>query len=439
MGGIEYVQLKRDDDYAALCNKMSAGNVRENGRMFYLSVPPFAYAGMAKSIHEKCTPPSGAFLRVAFEKPFGSDLASAEVLAAELAQHLKEEQIYRVDHYLGKRGVQQIIDYRVRVPEIDQLLDSEHVGSVKVIMTESESCEGRTGFYDEYGVVRDVHQNHLTEVLSLLGMDAKDISGDPARALASKAEFLGNIVGAKLEHSVLGQYEGYEKHVQEDRKDPNYRTKTPTFAAASLRVQGGRWANVPVLIVAGKMLDKREAYVEVQFKNLHNPPGVADHHRHDSSDPQARLTFHIQGGTPKRGPEIRVGHLIVGHFLAQQNGGFEQKHNKLFDTHPGDGWSIVNPKEAHKEVADSAVYVFSQGPASKPDLPYDRLMSAMYHGHQDLFVGTEGLMQAWRLWDTLLAEVANEKEAPYVYSAGSTYRDVIAHAAASDHRIHDEM
>ena len=119
------------------------------GRLFYLSIPPFAYADIAKTLNEVCTPQSGGFLRVAFEKPFGHDLSSAEEMAQSLADHLDEDQIYRFDHYLGKIGVQQITDFRLANPEIEALLNKDHVTHIVISMTETEDCQGRSGFYDK--------------------------------------------------------------------------------------------------------------------------------------------------------------------------------------------------------------------------------------------------------------------------------------------------
>ena len=110
------------------------------------------------------------WLRIAIEKPFGSDYDTAVTMAMDM-QVFKKEEIYRVDHYLGKRGVQQITEFRLANPLYDALLNRDHVRRIEIIMQETEDCRGRTSFYDSYGVIRDILQNHLTELLVLIAMD----------------------------------------------------------------------------------------------------------------------------------------------------------------------------------------------------------------------------------------------------------------------------
>lgn len=274
----------------------------------------------------------------------------------------------------------------------------------------------------------------MPQVLTLLGMDLTDVA-DPSKALKAKADFLGAFEDARLEHAVLGQYDGYADHCKADRNDDTFVTGSPTFAAASLRVKSGRWAGVPFLIVAGKMLNERAASVEIQFKDLARPTGSVD----GTTSPHARsrLVFHIQGGTPSRGPEVRVGFDVATHFLEQPHGAGE---NPDRDTFPGEGWEDVPFENLPAGVAEACSHIYSNGTAGKPDLPYDRLMSAMYTGAQDLFVGTGGLMQAWRLWDTLLAQSADSASAPpFIYTPGSSYREIVMQAAAANHRIHEDL
>jgi hexose-6-phosphate dehydrogenase len=264
-------------------------------------------------------------------------------------------------------------------------------------------------------------------------------NGDPARALKSKEDFLGSFEDARLEHAVVGQYEGYTEHCRADRNDQAYTTKTPTFAAASLRVKNGRWDDVPVLIIAGKMLEERAAYVEVQFKDL-SYPKAATHPEtpHHATDPRSRIVFHIQGGALKRGPEVRLGFLVANHFLATHDHG--APHGEQLKWVPGDGWETVSGGDLPHSISKLSAAVFVNGTAGKPDLPYDVLMSAMFNGAQDLFVGTGGLMQSWRLWDTLLTQSAEaDSAAPFVYKPGSTYREIIAQAASENHRIHEDL
>lgn len=152
----QYRHLKTNEDYMALSKDIEAQlqheGLREAGRIFYFSVPPFAYADIARSINSSCRPGPGAWLRVVLEKPFGHDYVSAQQLATELGSFFQEEEMYRVDHYLGKQAVAQILPFRDQNRKaLDGLWNRHHVERVEIIMKETVDAEGRTSFYEEYG------------------------------------------------------------------------------------------------------------------------------------------------------------------------------------------------------------------------------------------------------------------------------------------------
>ena len=383
-----YAQLKKDDHFKALCDEWNAPRTgyTEAGRLFYLSVPPFAYQGITDSLKAHCiratdfapnSDGSVPWARVAYEKPFGSDFVSATEQAAGLGAALNDDEIYRVDHYLGKAGVKQIQKFRDAFAgneDWKQLWNANSVESVKVVMKETEDCEGRTGFYDAYGVLRDVHQNHLTEVLSLVMADeATDAEADtPKQQLERKASFLKKLTPGRVR--VL-QYDGYVGHVQEDTKDPTAATQTPTLGSTEIYVANdARWEGVPIVILGGKGLDERRAYVSVQFKA---PEG---------GDPQEyELVFHIQGGEPKRGPYIAVGKSLPTPPAGLSVG--------------GDAAATI---EATIKAEDAPWASHVINAAAGADRPYDRLLWAMLQGQQADFVGTAGLLASWQVWDQLL-------------------------------------
>jgi len=413
-----YAQMKKDEHYKALCDGWNSPRegYTEAGRLFYLSVPPFAYQGITDSLKAHCirtdnfapnADGSVPWARVAYEKPFGSDLASAKEQAAGLGAALNDDEIYRVDHYLGKAGVKQIQKFRDSFESNEawkQLWNANSIESVKVVMKETEDCEGRTGFYDAYGVLRDVHQNHLTEVLSLVMADeAADPAADtPKQQLERKAAFLNLLTPGRVR--VL-QYDGYISHVQQDNKDPAATSQTPTLGSTEIYVAGvgaledieesdqhssssARWEGVPIVILGGKGLDERRAYVSVQFKSQ---PG--------ENPEDYQLVFHIQGGEPKRGPYIAVGKGLPTPTQGLSVG--------------GDAAAAVE-KTIQTEDAPWASHVINA--AAGADRPYDRLLWAMLQGQQADFVGTDGLLASWKVWDQLLQKSMGN--APELYAKG---------------------
>lgn len=334
---VPYFQLRGEKHYAALDAAVRAATAAsgqaEAGRIFYLSVPPKFYGSIAELIHKHARPHEGGWLRVVFEKPFGSDVASARDLAAQLTTAgLVEPEIYRIDHYLGKVGVQSIGAFRMANRHMDEeFLHNGVVERVEVVMAEKENCEGRTGFYDKYGVVRDVLQNHLTEMLALLTLDLPaDHDPSDRELLDAKVALLRSVTKPTSRDAILGQYAAYDAHVREDRarwaKDgeiddaPN--TRMPTYANVRLEIDNDRWRGVPFYLIAGKELDERRAYLRVVMKS--DAPGI--------QGKQRQLLFNVQGGPARE----EGGSTFVGRsgFKASRDTlpGFEEAHDTVRNT-----------------------------------------------------------------------------------------------------------
>jgi glucose-6-phosphate 1-dehydrogenase len=164
-----YVQLKKEPHYEALGELLAESGHAKGGLLVYLSVSPDYYGAIAGYISRHFgAATSASWLRVVVEKPFGRDASSAKALSESIEASLKPEQVCKVDHYLGKQAVLGIGAFRAANPAYEPLLDAAHVAAVEVVMQETEDCEGRTWFYENYGALRDVHQNHLSEMLALL-------------------------------------------------------------------------------------------------------------------------------------------------------------------------------------------------------------------------------------------------------------------------------
>jgi glucose-6-phosphate 1-dehydrogenase len=213
--------------------------------VFYLAVPPDLFATVADGL-------AGAGLsgraRLVVEKPFGRDLASAQELSATLHEHVDEASIFRIDHFLGKETVEDLLVFRFANSLLEPVWNRNYVDNVQVTMAESLGMEGRGSFYDEVGAVRDVLQNHLLEVVTLLAMEPP-VRADAAGLLDEKVKVLRAMRPLDCTTLIRGQYRGYlqENGVAEG-------STTETFAACRLQIDSWRWAGVPFFVRAGKRL-----------------------------------------------------------------------------------------------------------------------------------------------------------------------------------------
>ncbi|XP_053137057.1 GDH/6PGL endoplasmic bifunctional protein isoform X2 [Hemicordylus capensis] len=399
----EYRQVKTAEDYAALSQEIQTvlrqEELEEAGRIFYFSVPPFAYTEIARHINSSCRPLPGAWLRVVLEKPFGHDLRSAQQLAGELRTFFREEEMYRVDHYLGKQAVAHILPFRDQNRHhLDPIWNRHHVERVEIVLKETVDVKNRTGFYEQYGVLRDIHQNHLTEVLMFLAMELPANISSSEDILRSKLQTFTALQALERSSAVVGQYGAYNGHVREElQKEQGYFSRTPTFAGVLVHLDSLRWEGVPFLLISGKVLDERVGYVRILFKN--RAYCIQNETMQDAESSQCKakqIIFYIGHG------ELNSPSVLVS-------------RNLFKPVMPEGSWKEVLDLPHLRLFGQPLSEYYAYVPMMERDA-YSILISRIFHGKKDSFITTENLLASWEFWTPLLDSLASE--VPRLYPGG---------------------
>jgi glucose-6-phosphate 1-dehydrogenase len=392
----EYLQL----DAAVKQIEAQAGASEESARVVYLATTPELFAPAVEGLHQSgMIPPNdqASRLRVVVEKPFGRDLASAQELTIQLARRLQEEQIYRIDHYLGKETVQNILLFRFGNAIFEPLLNRNHVDHIQITVSESQGMEGsRGGYYDTSGALRDVLQNHVLQLLCLIAMDppslfqAREIRDEKMKVLQALRPGTSGSIG---NWAVRGQYSaglvnrqpalGYR---EEQRVSPT--SNRETFVAMRVSIDNWRWAGVPFYLRTGKRLPKQLTEVAIQFKN-----------------PPLNLFSTVEcDGDLCDLVETRPNQLILR--IQPQ----ESISLRFSTKRPGMNYQIqpVSMDFAYDDHFDDQL----------PEA-YERLLVDVMRGDSTLFTRSDELEAAWKFVTPVLEAWEGSSSAPEFYPAGT--------------------
>ena len=355
-------------------------------RFFYLAIPPSIFSEVAQAIGDAgfvhCSVPE-PWSRVVIEKPFGRDRESSDQLTRNLAQVFVEEQTYRIDHYLGKEVIQNLLVLRFANVLFEPLWNREFIRRVEILWKEDIGLEGRGGYFDQYGIIRDVMQNHLLQILALVAMEPPRHL-DAANIGTEKVKVLRCVPPLELETVVLGQY---RETVRDGRRFPAYvddpdvpdDSITPTFASARLRINSPRWHGVPFLIRAGKGLDAKMTEIRMHFREV---PGNM---------------FCTADGCPQ------ANELVI---RVQPDEGI---HLSLVNKVPG-----MELKLATRNLALQYTEAFSE---QIPDA-YESLLLDVIQGDRSLFIRNDELEAAWDIFTPVLKEIDQRRVPPEPYEFG---------------------
>jgi glucose-6-phosphate 1-dehydrogenase len=371
-----------EDALVQALNEVDETRGTKGNRVYYLAVPPAAFDDIVTALGRRRA--ASGWTRLIVEKPFGHDLASAQQLNELITTYFHEDEIFRIDHYLGKETVQNMLVLRFANGIFEPIWNRQFIDHVQITVAESLGIEGRADFYEHAGAIRDVVQNHMLQLVALTAMEPPiDFAAESVRN--EKVKVLKAIHTPGPKHVVRGQYgagyvDGEEVPGYREEQGVGSDSETETYVAAKLFVDNWRWADTPFYLRTGKRLPRRETTIAIQFKRAPHPPFEVDQ---ESLRPNV-LLIHIQ---PDEGVSLAIGAKV-----------------------PGQGTSI---RTVHMD--------FLYGGAFRMGIPeaYERLILDCLLGDATLFTRADEVEEQWAIVDAMVAPWKRDRPRFPNYAAGS--------------------
>jgi glucose-6-phosphate 1-dehydrogenase len=372
-----------EDEVARTLSELDEERGTGGNRVYYLAIPPSVFPTVVDALGRRRS--TEGWTRLIIEKPFGHDLESAQALTAAIQEHFTEDEVFRIDHYLGKETVQNMLALRFANGIFEPIWNRQFIDHVQITVAESIGIEGRAGYYEQSGAIRDIFQNHLLQLLAITAMEPPiDFTAESVRN--EKVKVLRAVHTPGPKSVVRGQYgRGYV----EGEEVPGYREEqgvapdstTETYVAAKLYVDNWRWADTPFYVRMGKRLARRETTIAIEFERAPHPPFAET--AGDGLRPNT-LIVHIQ---PDEGVSLAIGAKV-----------------------PGQGMTI---RTVHMD--------FLYGGAFRTGMPeaYERLILDAMLGDATLFTRTDEVEEQWKLVDAIVAAWKRDRPSFPNYAAGT--------------------
>jgi len=386
--GMRYVPLdfadeQGEDDLARTLTELDQQRGTRGNRVYYLATPPVVFPTVVQAVGKRRV--AEGWTRLIIEKPFGHDLASARELQQVIEKYFDEKEVFRIDHYLGKETVQNMLALRFANGIFEPIWNRQFIDHVQITVAETLGIEARADYYERAGAVRDIFQNHLLQLVAITAMEPPiDFTADSVRNEKVKVLRAMHTPGPKS--VVRGQYgrgyiEGEEVPAYREEAGVDPQSMTETYVSAKLYVDNWRWADTPFYIRTGKRLARRETTIAIQFKRAPHPPFE------ELSAERLRpnvLLVHVQ---PDEGVSLAIGVKV-----------------------PGQGMTI---RTVHMD--------FLYGGAFRTGLPeaYERLILDAMLGDATLFTRIDEVEEQWSLVDAIVAAWARDRPAFPNYPAGT--------------------
>jgi glucose-6-phosphate 1-dehydrogenase len=371
------------DRLAEVLTELDEERGTRGNRVYYLATPPNVFPTVARAVGKRRR--TSGWTRLIVEKPFGRDLASARELNSVLEEYFDEREVFRIDHYLGKETVQNMLVLRFANGIFEPIWNRQFVDHIQITVAESIGIEARAGYYEQAGAVRDIFQNHLLQLVAITAMEPPiDFTAESVRNEKVKVLRAMHTPGPKS--VVRGQYgrgfvEGVEVSGYRDEEGVDRQSLTETYVAAKLYVDNWRWADTPWYVRTGKRMPRRETTIAIQFKRAPHPP--FEELAAEGLRPNV-LLVHVQ---PDEGVSLAIGVKV-----------------------PGQGMTI---RTVHMD--------FLYGGAFRTGLPeaYERLILDAMLGDATLFTRIDEVEEQWSLVDAIVAGWARDRPAFPNYAAGT--------------------